>query len=131
MESSFCRFSLHHLGASSQGSISQSITGFLKILSPNHHPSISTATLLLPLFTPSPVELFQIWEKKVVSLLNTAFPRLIISACANCNRNLIQSSYAVPMKKSCNMLLTDKQMLTPVLVLRAISLVSTSIKSKI
>lgn len=50
MESSFCRFILHHLGTSSQGSISQSVMGFLCSSLPNHHPSVSLATLPLLLF---------------------------------------------------------------------------------
>lgn len=46
MESSFCHFSLHHLGTSSQGSISQSALGFLWTTLPNHHPSVSIAHCL-------------------------------------------------------------------------------------
>lgn len=86
MESSLCRFSLHHLGTSSQGSISQSVIGFLQIPLPNHHPSVSTATLPLLLVTTSPVEWFQIWgTRSCFSADHCAFPQLILPACANCD----------------------------------------------
>lgn len=51
MESSFCRFSLHHLGTSRQGNISQSVIRFLWTSVPNHHPSVSIATLPLLFFS--------------------------------------------------------------------------------
>lgn len=75
MESSFCRFSLHHLGTSSQGSISQSVVGFRRIPSPNHHPSVCTVMLSLLIFTPSHLELFHIREiRSCFSADHCAFP---------------------------------------------------------
>lgn len=83
MESSFCRFSLHHLGTISQGSISQSVR-FLWIPSPNHHLSVSTAMLSGLLFTPSQLEWFQIWEiRSCFSDDHCALTQHIPPACAN------------------------------------------------
>lgn len=80
MESSFCHFSLHHAGTSSQGSISQSVVGFLWILSPNHHPSVSTTTLFLLFSTPSQSEWFWIWE---IRSCFSVFFLLISPTCVN------------------------------------------------
>lgn len=133
MESSFCHLSYIILALVVKVALASPPQGFCKFL-------FQTTTLLTPLpcclcsFSPLPQwNYLRSGKNSCSSAEHYAFPQLILSAYAVIfsKRRLIQFSYAVPMKKSCNGLLTAKKMLIPVLILQAIYLVSTSKNSKI